>query len=148
MNLLCLFNSQHCIQLAWASKMFIFLYRLRLSASKFCLWLLCVSTAQVSAQTLQQKLNDLPIIKVNIASMDFPPNAHQTKDGRVSGKAIETIRAFCTVSRMNCEIIIYPTARAYMTIENRSSDVLRTPIYQRLNNAVPILNGLIHLLQA
>ncbi len=111
---------------AWASKIFIFLYRLKFGASKFCLWLLCLITVQVSAQTLQQELNDLPIIKVDIASMDFPPNAHQTKDGRVSGKAIETIRAFCTVSRMNCEIIIYPTARAYMTIENRSSDVLLT----------------------
>jgi hypothetical protein len=126
MNLFYLNNSHYCVPLAWASKAFIFLYRLRLDACKFCLYSLCVIAFQISAQTLQQELNDLPIINVNIASMDFPPNAHQSKDGRVSGKAIETIRAFCTVSRMNCEIIIYPTARAYMTIENRTSDVLLT----------------------
>jgi hypothetical protein len=126
------------------------MYRLELAVGKLCLWMLCVTTVQVPAQTSQQKLNDLPIIEINIASMDFPPNAHQVEGGRVSGKAIETIRVFCKIARMQCEFTIYPTARAYMTIENNSSDVLLTlnmPIFKSCcaysNWSYPFIAGLI-----
>jgi hypothetical protein len=81
---------------------------------------------QLPAKTLKQELNDLPQIDVNIASFHFPPYTHRTEKGRVSGKAVETIKAFCTIARMKCEVILYPTARAYMSIENGTSDVLMT----------------------
>jgi hypothetical protein len=100
--------------------------RLKSFAPRFCLWILCAASFQLSAHTLKQVLNDLPLINVDIASMDFPPNAYTTANGRVSGKAIETIRALCIIARMKCDVIIYPTARAYMSIENSSSDVLLT----------------------
>jgi hypothetical protein len=93
---------------------------------RFFLWMMCIVSIQLSAQSLKQELNNLPIIEIDIASMDFPPNAHRTRSGRVSGKAIETIRALCTIAHMKCEVIIYPSARAYMGIENGTSDVLLT----------------------
>ena len=82
--------------------------------------------AQLSAKTLKQQLSDFHQIDVNIASFHFPPYTHRTEEGRVSGKAIETVKAFCTIARMKCEVILYPTARAYMSIENGTSDVLMT----------------------
>ena len=91
-----------------------------------CLCMLCAVAFPLHAQTLKQKLNNLPIIDVSIASFHFPPNAHRIPKGRVSGKAVETIREFCTIARMKCEVIIYPTARAYMSIEKGYSDVLMT----------------------
>jgi hypothetical protein len=103
-----------------------FLHAFDFSAPRFHLWVLCIVSIQLPAQSLKQELNNFPIIEINIASMDFPPNAHRTKSGRVSGKAIETIRALCTIAHMKCEVIIYPSARAYMGIENGTSDVLLT----------------------
>jgi hypothetical protein len=124
--LLSLLNECNFMPLAQVKNGFSFFYHLKCVATIFCIWILCTVTFQLSAQTLKQQLNDLPIIDVNIASFHFPPNAHRTSQGQISGKAVETIRTFCTVSRMNCKVFFYPTARAYMTIENGSSDVLMT----------------------
>jgi len=88
----------------------------------FCLWIL----ASIALPIPAQELSDLPLINVEIASFNFPPNAHITENGGISGKAVETIKAFCALTRMKCKIIIYPTARAYMSIKNGSSDVLMT----------------------
>jgi hypothetical protein len=90
----------------------------------FCL--MCTITFHLPAKTLKQALSDLPVIDVNISSFHFPPNAHRTAQGRYSGKAVETIRAFCAISNMKCKMLFYPTARAYMTIENGTDDVLMT----------------------
>ena len=103
-----------------------YLYALDFFAPRFYVWVLCIVSIQLPAQSLKQELNNLPIIEIDIASMDFPPNAHRTKSGRVSGKAIETIRALCTIAHMKCEVIIYPSARAYMGLENGTSDALLT----------------------
>ena len=62
-------------------------------------------------------MNDLPIIDVDIASIHFAAYTHRTAKGRISGKAVETVIAFRSIARMNCEVIIYPTARADMSIK-------------------------------
>jgi hypothetical protein len=112
--------------------------------------MLYAAAFQLPAQTLKQELNELPIITVDIASMDFPPNAHKTANGRVSGKAIETIKAFCIMARMKCKVFIYPSARAYMSIENNLNDVLLTANIPALESCCtytkwnyPFLAGLI-----
>jgi hypothetical protein len=121
---------------------------------RFFLWVMCVVSIQLPAQSLKQELNNLPIIEIDIASMDFPPNAHRTRSGRVSGKAIETIRALCTIAHMKCEVIIYPSARAYMGIENGTSDVLLTANIASFNRcctyadwSYPFMAGLITKLE-
>ena len=112
--------------------------------------MICVVVFPLSAQTLKQKLNDLPIIDVNIASFHFPPYTHRTENGRISGKSVETTRAFCTIAKMKCEVIIYPTARAYMSIEKGYSDVLMTANIPRFEGccsytkwSYPFIAGLI-----
>jgi hypothetical protein len=127
-----------------------FFYNLKLFTSLFFVCMLYAAAFQLPAQTLKQELNELPIITVDIASMDFPPNAHKTANGRVSGKAIETIKAFCIMARMKCKVFIYPSARAYMSIENNLNDVLLTANIPALESCCtytkwnyPFLAGLI-----
>lgn len=105
---------------------FSFFYELNPPISIFLLCMLYVVAFQLPAKTLKKELNDLPIIDVNIASFHFPPYTHRTENGRISGKSVETIKAFCTVAHMKCEVVIYPTARAYRSIKNGFSDVLMT----------------------
>lgn len=116
----------------------------------FAMNLLFACTFQLSATTLKQELDDLSSINVDIASFHFPPFTQRTKNGRVSGKGVETIKAFCTIARMKCEVILYPTARAYMNIENGTSDVLMTadiPRFERCCDfskwSYPFIAGLI-----
>ena len=106
----------------------------RSKKTKWYFFLMCTIAFQLPAKTLKQALSDLPTIDVNISSFHFPPNAHRTAQGYYSGKAVETIRAFCAISNMKCKMLFYPTARAYMTIENGTDDVLMTANIQRFKS--------------
>lgn len=140
----------NCIQLLRFKSVFRFLYSLNFGKFIFGLFLLFAVTSQSSAKTLKQELNDLPQINIEIASFHFPPFTQRTKKGGVSGKGVETVKAFCTIARMTCEVILYPTARAYMNIENGTSDVLMTadiPRFERCCDyskwSYPFVAGLI-----
>ena len=68
---------------------------------------------------------------VYIGSLDFPPLAHVGTEGRISGRAVETVRRLCELANMQCRFRIFSAARAYSNFEQGALDVLITADYPR-----------------
>ena len=73
-------------------------------------------------------------ISVHITAFDFPPVSHIGVNGRISGKGLETVRALCIEAKLDCIFEIRPTARAYYSIENGTTDILMTANLPQFKN--------------
>lgn len=64
--------------------------------------------------------------KVVISFFEYPPLAHVSHSGRLSGTVIETVREICVKAQLDCELRMLPVARVYRSIANGSSSVIIT----------------------
>ncbi len=76
----------------------------------------------------------LPGDKVVISFFEYPPLAHVSHTGRVSGTVIETVREICAKAQIDCELRMLPVARVYRSISNGTASVIITGRHPSLGN--------------
>lgn len=64
--------------------------------------------------------------QIDIAFFEYPPLAHLTHSGRLSGTVIETVREICHQAELNCRFRILPVARVYRSVFNGDASVIIT----------------------
>lgn len=64
--------------------------------------------------------------RVDVAFFDYPPLAHMTDEGRISGEVIETVRAICEQGGLTCRFRLLPVARVYRSVNSGDASVIIT----------------------
>lgn len=99
-----------------------------------------LNSSAVSAENSAESSSNAGNERIVIAFFEYPPLAHLTHSGRVSGQVIETVREICIHAGLDCELRILPVARVYRSVFNGSASVIITGRHPNFGDCCKVTN--------